>query len=218
MPDYYDNVDEQEDFSRVETDPQLEPAQGLNKSQKTAVVLLAFFALLVIVMWGYQFKRALNAPFEYKGPSAYETAPVCADGNCEADGNDLRNQDTDGDGLSDYDELNFYKTSPYLEDSDSDGYTDKNEIDSDNDPNCPIGQDCYGEVESTLVPLETNNYEDISPYQDSEDMDLSEILTPDMDANTLRALLIEAGVEPSILEQVSDEQLLSTYRETLQAN
>src|SRR3989344_4054423 len=40
----------------------------------------------------------------------------------------LKQQDTDNDSLTDYDELNVYRTSPYLADSDSDGYTDKEEI------------------------------------------------------------------------------------------
>lgn len=55
-----------------------------------------------------------------------------------------KTKDTDQDGLSDYDELYIYSTSPYLMDSDSDEITDKQEVDEGTDPNCPISlQNCY---------------------------------------------------------------------------
>lgn len=220
MPDYYDNVDNEGEFSHRENAPYSYNAAGLNKGQKTALVLLAFFTLAIIGMWGFQFQRAINAPFEYQAPEPSNPAGVCADGNCEASDDDLRSQDTDGDGLSDYDELNVYKTSPYLEDSDSDGYSDKNEIDSGNDPNCPQGQDCYGggleAPAQTQAPSSDLALPPATVPQNSQDPQISELLSPDMDAATLRALLIEAGgVDPSILEQVSDEQLMRTYQETL---
>jgi len=61
----------------------------------------------------------------------------------------LKTKDTDGDGLSDYDELYVYKTSPYLKDSDSDGIDDKTEVFGGTDPNCPTGKECGG---TALVP------------------------------------------------------------------
>ena len=53
-------------------------------------------------------------------------------------------KDTDGDGLSDGDEMQVFNTSPYLTDSDSDGVTDDAEIRAGTDPNCPPDRDCYG--------------------------------------------------------------------------
>lgn len=41
---------------------------------------------------------------------------------------DLRNMDSDGDGLSDYDEIYIYKTNPNLVDTDGDGYSDYEEV------------------------------------------------------------------------------------------
>lgn len=41
---------------------------------------------------------------------------------------DLRKQDSDGDGLSDYDEINIYKTDPNNPDTDGDGLTDYQEV------------------------------------------------------------------------------------------
>lgn len=54
----------------------------------------------------------------------------------------LRTKDTDQDELSDYDEMYIWNTSPYLSDTDSDGYTDKEEVESGNNPNCPKGKNC----------------------------------------------------------------------------
>lgn len=50
--------------------------------------------------------------------------------------------DTDGDGLSDFDEENIFFTSKYLTDSDGDGLSDFSEIEKGLDPNCPTGSSC----------------------------------------------------------------------------
>jgi hypothetical protein len=54
----------------------------------------------------------------------------------------MQKDDTDEDGLSDYQELYQYHTSMFLADTDSDGYTDYEEVTSGNDPACPSGQSC----------------------------------------------------------------------------
>ena len=83
---------------------------NLGKSQKIAAIILAVFAFGVIVAWGMQVKNNINGPFAYK-----PTTDSGADSGQQADGqSDLKSKDTDGDGISDYDELNIYQTSPYL--------------------------------------------------------------------------------------------------------
>src|SRR3989344_2262751 len=59
---------------------------------------------------------------------------LSADGNIDPDLLGLSKKDSDQDGLSDYDELYLYGTSPYLPDSDSDGVSDKREIATGADP------------------------------------------------------------------------------------
>jgi hypothetical protein len=56
----------------------------------------------------------------------------------------LKSQDSDLDGVDDYTEIYIYHTSPYLEDTDGDGISDKQEIFNGTNPNCPEGQDCSG--------------------------------------------------------------------------
>src|SRR3989344_3458461 len=63
-------------------------------------------------------------------------AAVGTNGVINASAAELSVKDTDGDGLNDYDELYIYKTSPYLEDSDSDGVSDSAEIQKGTNPNC----------------------------------------------------------------------------------
>jgi Bacterial TSP3 repeat len=74
----------------------------------------------------------------------YNTNPYNADsdGDGFSDGEEVQNgynplgegllglefMDTDSDGLSDYDELNFYNTNPYNADSDGDGFSDGEEV------------------------------------------------------------------------------------------
>lgn len=59
-----------------------------------------------------------------------------------------KNTDTDGDGISDYDESNIFKTSAFLFDSDGDGTSDYDEIKNGTDPNCPTGKDCSVNIQS----------------------------------------------------------------------
>ncbi|MFH1661487.1 MAG: hypothetical protein ABIA02_00075 [Candidatus Falkowbacteria bacterium] len=190
----------------------------LSRGQKLATVGLSIFAILIIVMWGAQFKKSINDPFAYKGSESTENQPAstCSGPECnQQTEEDLRAKDTDKDGLSDWDELYFYKTSPYLEDSDSDGFLDMDEINTENDPNCPTGRDCYGsgiiEGDTTVVkdvqePVSTNI---------SDDAGLEFLLSGDIDATTLRQLLESAGMDKEMLDQFSDAELIASYQETL---
>lgn len=64
-------------------------------------------------------------------------------------GTDPLNSDTDGDGLSDFDEVRTYFTDPLLADSDGDGMSDFNEIQAGTNPNDP--NSCF--IVTSLTPL-----------------------------------------------------------------
>ncbi|MBU4360988.1 hypothetical protein L6278_02430 [Candidatus Parcubacteria bacterium] len=141
---------------------------------------------------------------------------------------ELQAMDTDKDGLSDYDEIYIYKTSPYLADTDSDGYLDKEEIDTGHDPLCPVGQDCRGTELPDDSAVDPNS---ILPYDESllgQDGSIQEQganeeipadlmnelinLTPDQ----VRELLRTSGqMTEEQLAEIDDETLMQIYREVL---
>lgn len=136
----------------------------------------------------------------------------------------LKLLDTDGDGLTDYDEINTYGTSPYLEDSDSDGTLDKEEIDKGDNPNCPKGQTCG-------FAVTTNNEAGLNTSSTDTNQLLNNALLPDtfggltgleqglldgsLDAASLRSLLEQNGAGQDLLNQISDEDLEGLYKSTL---
>lgn len=199
----------------------------LNKGQKTALAVLAFFAFIVLIFGIMNIRSGIYGPFQPKTSVKNDTvANTCADGSCnDISADQLKNKDTDNDGLSDYDEINFYKTSPYLEDSDGDGYSDKEEIENNKDPNCPVGRDCDTNVllnaEADLTNPGVANNIDLEELEALNQSKLnststqSEISLSDIDAPTLRQMLLEAGMEKALLDQISDQDLLATFQETL---
>ena len=191
---------------------------SVSRGQKIAVAVLAFFVFVIVIIWSIQFKKSLNEPFEYKGGEKKQKSSV---ENIISDNNEEESQlikDTDGDGLTDWDELNIYKTSPYLEDSDSDGYSDKQEIDSGNDPDCPAGRDCYGinkMVEKKIEVADNDNVVENVPagvsVKDSSELEMLK----NMDVATLREMLIQSGVDKAMIDQISDEELMMSFEEVM---
>ena len=219
------NISEIDTFDSEEIQPPNKP-QGITKNQKLMAGALAFFAFFIVIIWSIQFKNSLRSPFEYSPPPGTEApASTCIGPNCPNSG-DLTNKDTDGDGLFDYDELNVYKTSPYLEDSDSDGYTDKEEIETNSDPNCPTGRDCSGQAllnnsdKSSPATLPNDPLSSVidnldQPASQINQEEIEAILNEDFNADNLRQLLITAGMDKAILDQISDEELLSSFQEVV---
>jgi hypothetical protein len=108
-------------------------------------------------------------------------------------------KDTDGDGLTDYEEQFVYKTSPYLEDSDSDGVADKDEIDAGHDPNCPGTESCNTLLSTSDSGVVVDNTQSVGASQ----------LSPDR----LRELLRASGATEEQLATLSDEDLLALYQQ-----
>ena len=192
--------------------------KNLPKPQKIAVIFLFILAVLVVVFWIIQMRSHINRPFDYglsSGSGAKELDYIEA----------LSKSDIDQDGISDYDEIYVYQTSPYLEDSDSDGLSDKQEITQGSDPNCPQGQDCNSaevliDTTKTIDDTDNSGTADQTPSAglDSNSLDqtiLQQALSGTIDAATLRQLLIESGADASLLNEISDEDLMKGYQETL---
>lgn len=130
-----------------------------------------------------------------------------------------KREDTDGDGVNDYDELNVYASSPYLVDTDSDGYTDDFEITSGMDPACASGQPCedttneIGE-DPTFVDEETAAAAAEAADAAEEFTRMSEMLKG-LTTEEIRALLIDSGAAEAEVTAMTDEEVQALYAEVI---
>lgn len=189
-----------------------------------AVILGGIAALI----FGFPYiSKSIRGPLELK-PRTIQTPQ---EQELAAD-TELRTKDTDQDGLHDYDEIYVWRTSAYLPDTDSDGYSDKTEIDSGNDPNCPSGRTCPRALVET--PLEGTASAEASgsvsaspdsfiPPQTAAELfgsasdfgNLSAILTS-LPPDEIRALLIQYGVSKETVDALPDSTLVELYRQSIE--
>jgi hypothetical protein len=141
----------------------------------------------------------------------------------------LQERDTDQDGLSDFDELYSYSTSPYLPDTDSDGIPDQTEIDANTDPNCPQGKVCRDQsvndnanagntnALANMFELENTNVADGSANTNAT-ITNDTIVNPTLDQvsnEELRDVLKKSGVPADTVDQMDDATLRQLYSEAL---
>ncbi len=138
-----------------------------------------------------------------------------------------KSKDTDGDGLVDFDELYVYKTSPYVVDTDSDGFDDKTETFSGNNPNCPIGKDCgtyvaSGEEANTNDAAVAELFEGLSEEQvlaagsvSFESPEQVEAFFKQATISEIRAALIESGMTQEEIDTIDDETLEAFFNGAL---
>ncbi len=135
------------------------PRQPLSREQKVGFIFVIVCGIGAVVLGGLYMWHHLAVPFviTYNGPEVQlqgqtDSAQIVKD----------KKTDTDGDGLSDYDEKNIYHTSPYLADSDSDGISDYTEVTTGTDPNCATGKTCAS-ADSTTAPQDTSALTGLTP-------------------------------------------------------
>ena len=196
---------------------------GRNNS-KTRLIILGIFTVAILVFWTLQMQANIKGPLqlgdEYSTLSKNTSSSIgtCTGPDCLNDA-ELREKDTDGDGLSDWEETNIYDTSSYLADTDSDGISDKEEIDAGTDPNCAEGTSC--DVNELRPDLDINIEEELNRLSegisvpDEDEGRLKEALSGNMNAESLRILMLESGVEKDLVDSFSDEELMDLYQETL---
>jgi hypothetical protein len=199
----------------LEKKREAETMKILPRQQKTAVVFLAIVTIGIIVIWSLQLNSQLKSPYGTDKPIASSTVATTTDTT------DPHLKDTDGDGLSDYDEINVYHTSPYLEDTDGDGIPDKQEIIQGTDPNCPTGQDCSVQeapLATTTNSIASSTLDAIDPTagvtSDPTQADSVGTVTPAM----LRQILLQNGYDQATLDKISDADIMSSYQQAMQSS
>lgn len=194
----------------------------LSSEQKVGFLLLMILGVGGLVLGFRSMRSSLYRPFEeqvmeYAGQDFLTSSEAE-----EKQKEEQKSIDTDGDTLSDYDELYVFKTSPYLPDTDSDGYSDEVEVFSSNDPNCPMGSDC------TAISVEVAGDDEVDTAQmlegvgvDGEQVESLQTqeeimayfmsMTPDQ----IREMLLEAGVTQEEIDALSDEEIQSLFDASL---
>jgi len=177
------------------------------REHRAGAWILLVVGLAAIGLGIFQFGDTIASPFRVE--SNYKTADQLEQERLDA----MKTKDTDLDGITDFDETYVFNTSPYLDDSDSDGFTDKEELESGNDPNCPEGKVC-GPLEDRFASPE--GVVEAAPATDTSQTELEMIdamLNPTPDQ--IRQLLIDSGVEKSEVDSLDDETLIRLYQESL---
>jgi len=184
--------------------------------QKVAIVIFLFTSLVGLGLSVFYLKDELSSPFDiaYSGEK-FETIT-------DRERRELieqKEKDTDQDGINDYDELNVYRTSPYLADSDSDGFSDSQEIKSGDNPNCPVGQTCgRDEEKSANTPFRAADTRNPLPFEDAglggmkiETKDDIEKVLGALTTESIREALLKEGIDKETLDQLTDEELREMF-------
>ncbi len=170
--------------------------------------VLIFFGIATLFLGILKINRSINENIFPK----IEQQPITKTNNQQKTPEELMAIDTDGDGLSDYQEMYVYGTSIYLADTDSDGYSDKDEVDNGYDPNCPKGSDCRGTDTIPTINNNDNNIQNNNDQISSKDKAQLENLTVEQ----IRDLLLSTGqISEEDLSQISDEDLMASFKESL---
>lgn len=191
--------------------------RNVTKEQKVGFTLLFLFGLIAVGLGFLQIRNTIYGPFAITR-GGEEEAPAPVDEITR-----LQRIDTDHDGINDYEELNFWETSPYLPDTDSDGIDDKVEIDANGDPLCPQGKVC-GATDSLPASPTTNPTSPLFTKNGTVSGIISLTSPTNLGANAtsseqvqallqdpakIRALLLSTGkISEAELAKVSDAELL----------
>lgn len=193
-----------------------EPIGKLTTKEKLGFISLVILTVGVIYLGFNQLQNTI------KSPSAIfaleHTSKIAPEKTEDQAKEELKKKDTDHDGLSDYDELYIYHTSPYLADSDSDGIPDGEEVANGTDPNCPKGQTCgIREISNPTAAGYVTSTVELSPvFVPSNDQVLLKSMFGDKpDPKALRDFLIKQGMDQKSLDSFSDEELLNYYKEII---
>lgn len=173
-------------------------------NDKIAAWLVGLVAIVVLVLGVWLIYKNIVSPFRTEVNGNYVSTSDEEEKKLAA----LQTTDTDEDGLSDFDELYAYETSPYLKDSDSDSISDSEEIRNGTDPNCATGKTCGSTLTNgnTNAALTNTNLGAKNTNQTS---------LSGLSASQIREILKNAGAPVETINEMTDEEILEIYDETV---
>ncbi len=178
--------------------------------EKFFVFFLIIITVSALVLGYLQMKKNIESPMyssylrEKRGELREKYSIENINVNIQAqDVAKLQNQDSDLDGLSDYAELYLYQTSAYLEDTDSDGISDKQEILEGKDPKCPEGQVCTSDDNNSGFGTQTDQL--VNDTLGNFDLNGVDFLTLQEQLLTGEITLQELGIQDPQLEAMLDQ-------------
>ena len=191
----------------------------LTSEQRAGFVLVFFTSLCALVLGTVYTIHLLRKPFNvsYEGPLLLSPSEQRA-----LEVEKQKTLDTDGDTLSDYDELYVYRLSPYLRDTDGDGIDDASEVEANTIGGVSVSQgsvatgdeflNTFGDIFGSGFYVEGQGVDSINQaVSGGTAADLSQV-TPEF----LREALKAQGATDEQLRYVTDQQLIQRYLELLQ--
>jgi len=161
---------------------------------------LVLFSILILIAGYFKIKNTIYQPFATKiNPSAENLKNILKSN---------QDKDTDGDGITDWQEENTYYTSKYLADSDGDGINDKEEISAGSNP-----------LDSASTPSNVGSYNpnDTASQPINLSVPKSEQNTDNLTPDQIREILItQGGMSKDEVDKIDDETLKKMYDETKQ--
>ena len=199
-----------------------QPPSRLTKSEKLGFAGLIVLAVVILYLGFSQMGNNIKGPFlaRLAASLSKNNAEETKELNAEEQMAVLKTKDTDKDGLSDYDELNIYQTSPYIADTDSDGVNDKMEIEKNTDPNCPVGKNCKSELTNPTAGASTTTTLSLpfSTGPTADQLFMQSVFGSNPDPKTIREFLSKQGADKKTLDAFSDAELLQTFKEITSAS
>ncbi len=192
------------------------PPETWSEQHRLVLSVLAGATAVMLAFGFLSLGKAIKSPFEPKGPGRFLSLDEQEKQQEAAE----KVRDTDGDGLSDWDETRVWHTSPFLADTDSDGLTDGTEVKTGDDPNCPKGRTCPSSAAYAAPPAQANPENllpnEVNPFLGA---DLFGAYDPSVlagfDAKKVRELLKSSGVSDQQLSEITDDELRQIYEDAL---
>jgi len=174
--------------------------KSLSVEQKTGFVLLLVFGFLAAGIGFLQMRNNIYSPFVVRTTASGFESTSYLDESLR-----LQQIDTDFDGLSDYDELEYFGTSPYLPDTDSDGFSDSLELENDTNPLCAEGESC-----GVIEPPKQEAQAESGLLEQTNPLDLLNIISQPSSIGGLGSIGGDPQTEQDLMEIVNSPEMLRT--------